>query len=165
MVGFYPLSTATTVTETPQQVSAFLASISATVPTTLPNFFISVPSLSTPPYTFNASVSAPPGKIVSTGLATSTYVPLLAAHGRNATAIPAVTPSPTVATLILTDTSGHTVTTVSTAPVRSVTLGLPSTWTNGARGRSHGGGGAAAARSAAALLLLGVVGVCALGAW
>ncbi|EJF64945.1 acid protease [Dichomitus squalens LYAD-421 SS1] len=156
MIGFYPLSNATTVTETPQQVSSFLASASATVPTTLPNFLISVPTFSTPSYTFNASISAPVGKIVATGLATSTYVPLLGSHNRNATAIPTLTPSPTVATLILTDTSGHTVTTTSTASERSITLGSPAAgWSNGARGRARsvGFGGVVGALSACALLV------------
>ncbi|KAM5535927.1 hypothetical protein V8D89_010367 [Ganoderma adspersum] len=147
MIGFYPLSNATAISQTPAQVLSFLSSASATVPTTLPNFLLSTPSYSTPSYTFNASLaaSATPGKIVMTGLATSTYSPLLNALDRNATAIRTLTPSPSVLTLILTDTSGHTVTTTSTASQRSITLGLPSELSNGAlsvsaRRHSNGAG-------------------------
>ncbi|RDX57277.1 acid protease [Lentinus brumalis] len=128
MVGFYPLSNATTLTESVNSVSAFLASYSATVPTTLPNFLLSTPTVTTPSYTFNASISATPGKVVKTGLGTSTYSALLNSKHLNATAIPTLTPSPTVATLILTDTSGHTLTTTSTAFHRSITLGVPEGW-------------------------------------
>ncbi|TFK87451.1 acid protease [Polyporus arcularius HHB13444] len=128
MVGFYPLSNATTLTESVDSVSAFLASYSATVPTTLPNFLLSTPTVTTPSYTFNASISATPGKVVKTGLGTSTYSALLNSKHLNATAIPTLTPSPTVATLILTDTSGHTLTTTSTAFHRSITLGVPEGW-------------------------------------
>ncbi|KAI1796822.1 acid protease [Ganoderma leucocontextum] len=159
MIGFYPLSNATTVSETQQQVLSFLSSASATVPTTLPNFLISTPTYSTPSYTFNASLaaSATPGKIVKTGLATSTYSPVLNALDRNATAIRTLTLSPTVLTLILTDTSGHTVTTTSTASEKSVTLGLPSDLSNGAlsTGRHRNGASVGAA-------LLGAVLACAL---
>ncbi|KAI0719301.1 acid protease [Cerioporus squamosus] len=128
MVGFYPLSNTTVLNESVETVSAFLASYSATVPTTLPNFLISTPTVPTPSYTFNASISATPGKIVKSGLGTSTYSALLNSKHLNATAIPTLTPSPTVATLILTDTSGHTVTTTSTALHRSITLGVPEGW-------------------------------------
>ncbi len=160
MIGFYPLSNATTISQTPQQVLSFLSSASAAVPTTLPNFLISTPTYSTPPYTFNASLaaSATPGKVVPTGLATSTYSPLLNALDRNATAIRTLTPSPTVLTLILTDTGGHTVTTTSTASERSVTLGLPgSDLSNGALAvsarRHHSGAVLFAAVLACALFL------------
>ncbi|KAI0787656.1 acid protease [Fomes fomentarius] len=128
LIGFYPLSNATNLTETPESVSAFLASVSATVPTTLPNHLVSTPTLSTPTYTFNDSVTATPGTTVKSGLATSTYSALLASRHRNISAILTLTPSPTVATLILTDTSGHTHTSVSTASQRSITLGVPEGW-------------------------------------
>ncbi|PIL35571.1 hypothetical protein GSI_02299 [Ganoderma sinense ZZ0214-1] len=154
MIGFYPLSNATAISQTPDEVVSFLSSASATVSTTLPNFLLSTPTYSTPSYTFNASLaaSATPGKIATTGLATSTYSPLLNVHDRNATAIQTLSPSPTVLTLILTDASGHTVTTTSTASQRSITLGLPSELSNGAlsvSARRHGGGAGA--------VLLGVV--------
>ncbi|KAI0359850.1 acid protease [Trametes cingulata] len=128
MVGLYPLSNASTPTEPAASISAFLASASATVATTLPNFLVPTPSFTTPPYTFNTSVSAPPGEIVRSGLATSTYSALLGAKHMNATALPTITPSPTVVTFILTDMSGHTVTSVSTASQPSITLGVPAGW-------------------------------------
>lgn len=134
MVGLFPLANASAPIEPSASVSAFLASYSATVGTTLPNFLIPTPSPTAPPYTFNTSVSATRGQIVKTGLATSTYVALLASKHQNATALPAITPSPTVATLVITDTSGHTLTSVSTAATPSITLGVPEGWTqNGAR--------------------------------
>ena len=156
MIGFYPLSNATVISQTPGQVASFLSSASATVATTLPNFLLPTPSYSTPSYTFNASFasSATPGNILSTGLATSTYTPLLNALGRNATAIRTLTPSPTVLTLILTDMNGHTVTTTSTASQHSVTLGLPSDLTNGSAGRYHGGASVGAVLLGAALVWL-----------
>ncbi|RPD60100.1 acid protease [Lentinus tigrinus ALCF2SS1-7] len=138
MVGFYPLSNSTTLTESEESVTAFLASYSATVATTLPNILISTPTYTTPLYTFNTSVSATPGKIIKTGLGTSTYSALLNSKHLNATAIPTLTPSPTVATLILTDTSGHTVTTTSTASHRSITLGVPEGWTGTSAAPAHG---------------------------
>ncbi|EIW57558.1 acid protease [Trametes versicolor FP-101664 SS1] len=134
MVGLFPLANASAPIEPSASVSAFLASYSATVGTTLPNFLIPTPSPTAPAYTFNTSVSATRGQIVKTGLATSTYVALLASKHQNATALPAITPSPTVATLVITDTSGHTLTSVSTAATPSITLGVPEGWTqNGAR--------------------------------
>ena len=98
MIGLYPLSNSTVIDEPYESVSAFLASISATVPTTLPNYLISTPTYTTPAYTFNTSVSATPGKIVKSGLATSTYSALLGTKNPNASAIATLTPSPTVAT-------------------------------------------------------------------
>ena len=130
MIGFYPLRNVSAPVESPSDVSAFFSSISHTISTTLPNFPISTPSFTTPPYLFNASVTAPAGQIVSSGLATSTYSPALGTHHLNASAIPTVTPSPTLQTFILTDASGHLSTSVSVAP--SVTLGTPPGWTNGA---------------------------------
>ncbi|KAI0367775.1 acid protease [Pilatotrama ljubarskyi] len=129
MIGFYPLINSTASPESAASVSAFLASYSATVATTLPNFVLPTPSsFSTPAYTFNTSVPATRGEIVRTGLATSTYSALLGAKHMNATALPTITPSPTVVTFILTDTSGHTVTSVSTASTASITLGVPAGW-------------------------------------
>ncbi|KAI0749774.1 acid protease [Daedaleopsis nitida] len=133
IIGFYPLSNATALTQSPDAVASFLASASLTVPTTLPNSLIQTPTLETPAYTFNTSVSASPGKTLKSGLATSTYSAVLNSRGRNATAIPTLTPSPTVETLVVTDMSGHTLTTTSTASARSITLGVPEGWqSNGA---------------------------------
>ncbi|KAH9903035.1 acid protease [Cubamyces lactineus] len=150
MIGLYPLAN-TSIPATPEPVSAvseFFASYSATVATTLPNFLLPTPTFSTPAYTFNTSVRATPGELVRTGLATSTYVPLLGGaggtHHRNATALPTITPSPTVVTFVITDTSGHTHTSVSTASQPSVTLGVPAGWkVSGARpGKAAAGVGA-----------------------
>ncbi|KAI0661740.1 acid protease [Cubamyces menziesii] len=150
MVGLYPLANSTT-SATPEPISVvseFFASYSATVGTTLPNFLLPTPTFSTPTYAFNTSVRATPGELVRTGLATSTYVPLLGGAGgtrhRNATALPTITPSPTVVTFVITDTSGHTHTSVSTASQVSVTLGVPAGWkASGARqGRAAAGVGA-----------------------
>ncbi|KAI0775198.1 acid protease [Trametes elegans] len=157
MIGFYPLANATAPVESASAVSAFFASYSATVGTTLPNFVLATPSQTTPPYTFNASITATAGEIVKSGLATSTYSALLGSNHPNATALPTITPTPTVATFILTDTSGHTLTSVSTASQPSVTLGVPAGWTvNGARPRaqsaSWGVGGSVAASMLFALV-------------
>ena len=139
MIGFYPLSNVTTLNETADAVASFLASNSATIATTLPNYLISTPSVTTPPYTFNASITAAPGEVISTELATSTYSPLLNAKHRNATRIPTLVASPTVVTLIITDTSGHTVTSVSRAS-DTVTLGVPPGWTASAARPARDGG-------------------------
>ncbi|KAJ7066923.1 aspartic peptidase domain-containing protein [Mycena amicta] len=71
-LGFYRLKNMTESTNA-ANVSAFLSSISATVPTTLPNSLLPTPSISTPAYEFNTSIIAPTGGIVSSALATSTY--------------------------------------------------------------------------------------------
>ncbi|CDO73707.1 hypothetical protein BN946_scf185015.g35 [Trametes cinnabarina] len=62
MVGFYPLRNASAPVPPPASASAFFASYSATVPTTLPNFLLATPTFSTPAYTFNASVHATAGE-------------------------------------------------------------------------------------------------------
>ncbi|KAL7279207.1 hypothetical protein ACG7TL_007047 [Trametes sanguinea] len=144
IVGFYPLRNATAPIPPPASASAFFASYSATVPTTLPNFLLATPTFTTPTYTFNASVSAHTGELVATGLATSTYAALFGTRGHpNATALPTITPSPTVVTFVITDTSGRTLTSVSTASQASITLGVPAGWkVSAARagsGRSRGG--------------------------
>ncbi|CAL1716742.1 unnamed protein product [Somion occarium] len=132
MVGFYPLRNASAPPETPDVISSFFSSVSATIATTLPNFVLPTPSFTTPPYAFNTSFSAPAGKIVSSGLATSTYSAALGTHHLNVSAIPTVSPSPTLATFILTDAAGHVSTSISTAVLPSVTLGAPPGWSNGA---------------------------------
>jgi hypothetical protein len=128
MIGLYTLSTPNATVEAPDAVSAFLSSESATLATTLPNFIIPTPTYTTPPYTFNTSVSAPPNGIVSSALATSTYSALLASRHPNVTALPALAGLPTLATLILTDSSGLIHTTTSTIAQPSVTLGEPPGW-------------------------------------
>src|ERR1700733_14094728 len=59
LIGLYALSAANATIETPEAVSAFLSSESATLATTLPNFILSTPTYTTPLYTFNTSVTAP----------------------------------------------------------------------------------------------------------
>ncbi|TEB33382.1 acid protease [Coprinellus micaceus] len=66
IIGFYHLRNATelanlTTSQTPEYISSYLASISATYPTTLPNVILPTPSYTTPAYTLNTSVSAPSG--------------------------------------------------------------------------------------------------------
>ncbi|KAI0925766.1 hypothetical protein AcW1_008107 [Taiwanofungus camphoratus] len=133
MIGFYPLNNASAPVEPMNVVNSFLSSVSATVATDLPNYVLPTPTYTTPAYAFNTSISAPPGLIVSTGLATSTYNPVLGTQYLNATAIPTVSPSPTLFTFILTLPSGQVSTSVSTASTASVTLGEPPGWTSGAR--------------------------------
>ncbi|KAH8100850.1 acid protease [Cristinia sonorae] len=128
MIGLYPLRNATAPVQPFGEVQMFFSIASETVATTLPNFPLSTPSFTTPPYIFNSSVPAPVGEIVSSGLATSTYSAALGVHRPNATAIPTITPSPTLATFLITDPAGHIVTSISTALQASITLGQPPGW-------------------------------------
>src|SRR5882762_6408497 len=128
MIGLYPLSSPNATVETPEVVSAFLSSESATFATTLSNFLLSTPAYTPSSYIFITSVSAPPSGIVSSGLATSTYKALLGSDPPNDTAIPTVGGLPTLATLVLTDSSGLIHTTTSTVAQPSVTLGQPPGW-------------------------------------
>jgi len=125
MIGLYALSAPNANVETPDDVSAFLSSESATLATTLPNFILPTPTFTTPPYTFNTSVTTPANGVVSSGLATSTYSAVLASHHLNITALPTVGGFPSMATLVLTDASGLIHTTTSTIAQPSVTLGEP----------------------------------------
>lgn len=122
MIGLYSLQNATNVSESSDSVSAFFSSISATVATTLPNFLLSTPSYPTPSYGLNASVIAPTGGIVATALATSTYSAIFG-KSINVSAIPTISPTPTLATFIITYASGLVSTSVSVQP--SITLGVP----------------------------------------
>ena len=131
MVGLYPLNNASAPAQQPTEVSSFFSAATQIVGTTLPNFPLATPSFTTPPYAFNTSVDAEPGEIVSSGLAVSTYSPVLGTRRPNVTALAVVTPSPTLFTYILTDGSGHVVTSISTAPAPDITLGTPPGWTNG----------------------------------
>lgn len=131
MIGLYPLWNATNLPETPSAVSSILSSLSATVATTLPNFPLSMPSYTAPAYVLNTSVPAQVGKIVSSGLATSTYSPIVQHSVFNISALPTVSPSPTVFTFILTDASGLIHTSTSTLSLPSVVLGVPPGWSAG----------------------------------
>ncbi|KAH9481352.1 Aspartic protease [Psilocybe cubensis] len=126
LIGLYPLQNSTNITET--QLASFLSANSATVTTTLPNFILSTPTFTTPPYTLNTSVSVSVGGIVSSGLANTTYSALFAQKTAltNVSALPTISPSPTVRTLVVTDSAGDVSTTVSIASMAAVTLGLPS---------------------------------------
>ncbi|KXN89112.1 Aspartic protease [Leucoagaricus sp. SymC.cos] len=132
-IGLYPLdsnisspNTAATPSASaqpsPTSITPFIPQ--TTIPTTLPNFLIPTPTFTTPSYMYNTSVPATIGGIVNSGLATSTYKPILAhaqaTTGFNASAIPTISPSPSVVTLT---TNGMTI--VSTFPAAAVTLGLP----------------------------------------
>ncbi|TFK40330.1 acid protease [Crucibulum laeve] len=132
LIGLYPLHNTTTLTETADQIASVLSSISATVATTLPNFLLPTPSFTTPSYALNTSISASIGGIVSTGLATSTYSALLGQGTTfNASAVPTITPIPSVVTLVLTDSAGDVTTSVSTNSMAAVTLGIPPGWNAG----------------------------------
>lgn len=125
MIGLYPIQTNTSTVESTDFVSSFFSSISATVATTLPNFLLTPSTYTTPSYTFNTSVSAPTGGIVTTALATSTYSPIFG-NQTNLSAIPTITPIPTLLTFLVTDPSGMVKTSVSLEP--SITLGVPPGW-------------------------------------
>jgi len=141
-IGLYPLTTnivgnssSTVTTPTPSQTSTSSVNLSSftpqtTIETTLPNFLVPTPTFTTPPYTFNTSIPASIGGIVNSGLATSTYHAILAqaqaTTGFNASAIPTISPPPSVVTVTLTDGK----TTVSTYSLAAVTLGVPPGWKN-----------------------------------
>lgn len=128
MIGLYALSNPNATVESADAVSKFLSSESATLATTFPNFVVPTPTYTTPPYMFNSSVSAPANGIVPSGLATSTYSALLESHHSNVTALPTIAGLPTLATLVLTDSSGYIHTTTSIIVQPSVTLGEPPGW-------------------------------------
>lgn len=128
MIGLYPLYASNVTVESAGAVSSFLASESIMVATTFPNFLVPTPTYTTPPYVFNTSVSAPIGEIVTTGLATSTYSPLLGTLHPNATALPTMPGLVTLATVVLTDPSGSIHTSTSAIVRPSVVLGVPPGW-------------------------------------
>ncbi|KAH9959623.1 aspartic peptidase domain-containing protein [Russula dissimulans] len=128
-IGLYPLRPATATPLPPASLSALFSSLSLTVPTTLPNYVVPTPTLTTPSYIFNSSV--PTSALDVSDLATSTYSPLIeevvngATVKLNITTLPGVTPTPTLSTLVLTDASGAVHTTVTPLPVSTVVLGRP----------------------------------------
>ncbi|THH09160.1 hypothetical protein EW145_g2211 [Phellinidium pouzarii] len=125
MIGFYPLSNVTTFSENSSYISAFFSSASATVTTTLPNVLLPTPSASTASYLFNTSIPASAGAVVSSALGASTYSALLTATSVNASALPTITLSPALVTLLVTGASGMVITTTSAAPSSSIALGVP----------------------------------------
>ncbi|KAJ7637731.1 aspartic peptidase domain-containing protein [Mycena polygramma] len=122
-IGFYPLGNATA-TEDATAVAAFLSAASATVATTLPNSLLPTPVFSTPGYGFNSSIKASTGGIVSSALATSTYSAIFGNKLAPGTSLPAITPSPTITILTLTNAQGVVATSTSTL-VAEITLGVP----------------------------------------
>ena len=125
MIGFYPLSNVTSLAEDGTAISSFFSSASATVKTTLPNSLLSTPGPSTPSYIFNTSVPATAGAIVSTALGDGNYSTILGGSPINASAIPLITPPPTMVTLILTDQSGEIFTSTEHIPTSTIALGVP----------------------------------------
>ena len=130
MIGLYPLRNDTNITaqnQSPTEILSFLSDNSATITTTLPNYLLPTPTFTTPPYTFNASVTAVVGGIVSSGLANNTYSPLFGPKTvlENSSALPTILPPPSVVTLTITE-SGHVSITTKTYPIPSITLGVPS---------------------------------------
>ncbi|KAF7330566.1 hypothetical protein MVEN_02496700 [Mycena venus] len=123
-IGFYPLNNATETVEA-SAVSAYFATASATVATTLPNSLLSTPAFSTPSYAFNSSIPASTGGIVTSALATSTYSAIFGQKAAKVTSLPAITPNPTVTTITSTNAQGEVTTTTSTLPVAAITLGVP----------------------------------------
>jgi hypothetical protein len=127
LIGLYPRRNASNFTETPIDVNSYLSANSTPIATTLPNFVLSTPTFTTPPYALNTSVSASIGGIVSSGLANNTYTALFGGHTTlaNISALPTVNPMRQVVTLIVTNAAGDVTTTVSTIAPAAVTLGIP----------------------------------------
>jgi len=130
MVGFYALSNSSTPPETPQNISSYLSSASATIATTLPNFPLATPSPATLSYIFNASISASLGQIALSEHATSTYSPIVGPDFYNASALPTISPSPTVTTIVTTNSAGLLTTFTQAIAQASITLGVPPGWSS-----------------------------------
>lgn len=125
MIGFYPLTNTSTISENATFLSSFFSSHSATIATALPNSLLPTPSASTTAYLFNTSIPASIGDLESSELGASTYSPLLGATPTiNVNAIPLITPAPTVVTLSVTDPMGSVSTTVEAIATSSIQLGL-----------------------------------------
>ena len=138
MVGFYPLRNSSASPESPQSLSSYLSSASATIATTLPNFPLATPSPTTLPYAFNASISASLGEIALSEHATSTYSPIVGPDFYNASALPTISPSPTVVTVITTHSDGLIATYTQAISQTSIMLGVPPGWrSSSAAVRSH----------------------------
>ncbi|KAJ4477163.1 acid protease, partial [Lentinula aciculospora] len=136
MIGLYSLSNVTTPDST-AVINSFLASASKVIGTTLPNSLLLTPSATTPAYSFNTSTPASIGAIVQVALATSTYSPIFGIVTTvpdpatlNLSAIPLITPSPTIATYTVTNSAGMISTSVSHFSVPSIVLGAPPGWSS-----------------------------------
>jgi hypothetical protein len=118
-IGLYPLQPASSVPLSQPLLSAYFSSMSLTVTTTLPNYVVSTPTLTTSSYIFNTSV--PTTAVAQTDLATSTYSPLIAnivngvTEQLDVTALPV---APSTATVL---------------PTSSVVLGRPPGYSSGDR--------------------------------
>ncbi|KAJ3573645.1 hypothetical protein NP233_g2310 [Leucocoprinus birnbaumii] len=130
-IGLYPLNalpvainTTETSTPLPQITTTTTFTPQTTIQANLPNSLLSTPTFTTPPYAFNTSIPATIGGIVRSGLATSTYSALLAhaqaTTGFNGSAVPTISPSPSVTTIT---TDG--ITTTSVIATTDVHLGVP----------------------------------------
>lgn len=135
-MGLYALNNQTTLQQNATFLSSYFSVNTATIATTLPNSLLSPPSYTTPPYAFNTSVTAEPGEIVLSELGTSTYSPMIGTMATpQPTAVPLVTLSPYVVTLIVTNHDGVS-TTISTAQdMQASDLGVPYGWSSGSAGR------------------------------
>ena len=137
LIGLYQLNNASNLTETADAVNSYLSINSATIGTTLPNFVLPTPTYTTiPPYTFNTSVPASIGGIVSSGLANSTYTALFGTRTTLAnvsSAFSTIHATHQVITLFVTNSAGVVATSVSTVPSASVTLGVPPGYSSGRR--------------------------------
>jgi len=136
LIGLYQLNNASNLTETSDEVNSYLSINSATVATTLPNFVLPTPTYTTPRYTFNTSVPASIGGIVSSGLANSTYTALFGTQTTLAnvsSAFSTIDNTRQVITLFVTNSGGVVATSVSTVPSASVTLGVPPGWSSAGR--------------------------------
>lgn len=130
VIGLYPLRNDTNFTDgtqTASDIESYLSAFSATIPTTLPNYLLPTPTFATPSYAFNASVTATQGGIMSTGLANTTYSPIFGEKTAlgNVSALPTISPPPSVITLTVSE-FGRLSTTTETMLTPSVMLGLPS---------------------------------------
>ena len=126
LIGLYPLRNDTNITESPAEIDSYLSAYSATIATTFPNYLLPTPTLSVPPYTFNSSVPAVQGGIVSTELANTTYTPIFGEQTTldNVSALPTIYPPPSVITLTVTE-SGRVSTMTETMLTPSIMLGIP----------------------------------------
>ena len=128
MVGLYALRNSSASPESPQSLSSYISSASATIATTLPNFPLATPSPTTLPYAFNASISASLGEIALSEHATSTYSPIVGPDFYNASALPTISPSPTVVTVVTTNSDGLIATYTQAVSQTSIILGVPPGW-------------------------------------
>ncbi|KAI9566758.1 acid protease [Boletus coccyginus] len=129
MIGLYPLINSSAPVEPPALVLSYFSSVSATFPTTLPNYLLPTPTYTTPPYTFNTSIAATLGEVVDSELATSTYSPMVVSPAIAATVLPMVSDQ---YTLTETNAQGQLITTTYHLMEPTVVLGVLPGW-GGAR--------------------------------